>query len=66
MFPFVWKKTQQNCDMHIWLYILRNKIKAMEGITPHCDSVASETEIVKEKGGDLPFNVYTLPYYFNI
>lgn len=38
----------------------------MEGITPHCDSVASETEIVKEKGGDLPFNFYTLPYYFNI
>lgn len=39
----------------------------MERITPHCDSVASETEIVKEKGeGDLPFNLYTLLYYFNI
>lgn len=42
--------------MHIGLYILRNKIKAMEGITPRCASVASETELVKEKGeGDLPF-----------
>ena len=65
--PICVEKTQQNCDMHIRLYILRNKIKAMEGNTPHCDSAASETEIVKEKGeGDLPFNFYTLPYYFNL